>query len=664
MEMKVFDRILYSESVGYQKFYQTKPYTLGDFFANAGSIGIPDYQRPYSWSEKHVLELLKDVKKISGDESGSWFIGSLFLMTSSGPGGQIMLLDGQQRTTTIQLVALALYRRLKSLQDDSTPMEFALKEQSLKSLFATNKLEAKFHPIEIVEDIFSTLVSSWILCEAEDDFVSAERKFSRSCKRSAQETGYITASTLEANFKVVQSWVQGLETFDELKEFCNAFMDRIWLMQIPMQDDSETVKIFEALNNRGKPLSLVDKLRFRCLITPDLRSTDHYALKGKWGEIYKQFSKLEESHIIKNEDDFFKIFFNGIDGAGRDKNEDFFTQFDELFASRDGVFQFMDKVKNLLDFFVAVEYPNDERNWVVQSLTKSNQQQGQSFLHVLYSMVRCSANSRFLIAKSIWGKENSMLSEMPEVLDDCWHILRLVVKSEIEERTLSNEARTDYLDKCKEESSEQFSSSLILPNEELVASLRNYILHEGVIQRRARLLLTIYGYMTSPGTFNVFTQKEIRNTEVDHFIPRAWMANWNFCGEVSKEMIIEEFRSHTSAFDGLNVKSFVNAIEQNDVPLKFKEYQGRPFEKEKQLLEFIGNRWLLSEGINKASSHGNFQRKRQAYKSVGHRIPQDTDDIGILAFDPFSWEDICVRSLEMVSVIKECLHRNSWNGKV
>ena len=177
MELKVFDQILYSESVGYQKNYQTKPYTLGDFFSNAGSVGIPDYQRPYSWSKQHVLELLADIKKISGDESGSWFIGSLFVITSSGPGGRIMLLDGQQRSTTIQLVALALYKRLRSLQEDSTPMQFALKEQSLKSLFVTNKLEAKFRPIEIVDDIFRSLVSAWILCESEDDFDSEEKKF-------------------------------------------------------------------------------------------------------------------------------------------------------------------------------------------------------------------------------------------------------------------------------------------------------------------------------------------------------------------------------------------------------------------------------------------------------------------------------------------------------
>lgn len=660
MELKVFDQILYSESVGYQKFYQTKPYTLGDFFANAGSVGIPDYQRPYSWSKQHVLQLLNDIKKISGDENGSWFIGSLFLMTSSGPGGRIMLLDGQQRSTTVQLIALALYRKLLLLRADAAPMEFALKQQSLKSLFVTNRLEAKFHPIEIVDVIFSALVASWILCETDEEFVAAEKTFMKACHRSALETGYVTASTLATNFKTVLSWTEGLETFDELSDYCNAFADRIWLIQIPMQDDAETVKIFEALNNRGKPLSLVDKLRFRCLITPELRPVDHQTLKGKWGEIYKQLSKLEESHLIKSEDDFFKIFFNGIDGEGRDRNDEFFVQFDKLFATRDGVFHFMEKVKNFLDFLVAIEYPNEEHNWIVQSLPRQKQRQARSFLHVLYAMVRCSANSRFLIAKSIWGRDNEVFSKLSEVLDDCWHILRLVIKTEIEERTASNEVRTDYLEKCKNKNSEDFSSSLIIPNEELVVSLRNFILHEGVNQLRARLLLTIYGFKTSPDAFNVFTQKEIRKTDIDHFIPRAWLANWSYCGEVSKEMIIDKFRDLADKYSHLDIQAFVSAIEQNDVSLEFKEYQTIPHQKERQLLEFIGNRWLLSERINKASSNGDFQRKRQAYQSVGHRVPSDTSNIGILAYDPFTWEDICIRSLVMVSEIKECVHNKNW----
>ena len=154
MELKVFDQILVLGRCPPKELPNQTVY-VGDFFSYAGSVGIPDYQRPYSWSKQHVpWVLLEDIKKISGDEGGSWFIGSLFVITSSGPGGRIMLLDGQQRSTTIQLVALALYKRLRSLQEDSTPRQFALKEQSLKSLFVTNKLEAKFRPIEIVDDIF------------------------------------------------------------------------------------------------------------------------------------------------------------------------------------------------------------------------------------------------------------------------------------------------------------------------------------------------------------------------------------------------------------------------------------------------------------------------------------------------------------------------------
>ena len=80
---------------------------------------------------------------------------------------------------------------------------------------------------------------------------------------------------------------------------------------------------------------------------------------------------------------------------------------------------FISWLVKILDF--AIEYPNDDRiglfrHYEVKSKARAIVPPRS------YSMVRCSANSRFLIAKSIWEKENSILSEMLEVLDDCWHI--------------------------------------------------------------------------------------------------------------------------------------------------------------------------------------------------------------------------------------------------
>ena len=626
---KVFDRILYTENVNNQTYYQTKPYTLHDFYAGVQSLRIPDYQRPYSWSKSNVRDLLQDIENIREHNSASWFIGSLFVLKVAGPSIDLTLLDGQQRSTTIQLIALAAFKHAEALKDEASQRSVSVLKNQLQSIFATSNLESKFHPIELIRDVYLELVAEWTSCVSEEDFVDVERIFFVKCKAMSQESGHQTALTLSDNFKEVLRWFQKIESFQFLEEFCEAFLHRIWLIQIPMQSDTETVKIFEGLNNRGKALSLVDKLRFRCLIIRDLNQDEMRRIKSKWGDIFKLFSRLSESHIIKSEDDFFKVFFNSIDGTGRDKNEQFFEQFDDLFSTRDGVFIFLDRVISLLELFASIENPSSETNLILNNVSNAQRQNAKAYLHVLYSMIRCSANSRFLLAKSIYEKERLDLG-VETFLNDSWEILKTVINQELGERIPANEIRTDYLKKC-ENAEESFSERVKYDKDEVVGSLKNFIFQEGQQQNRSRLLLTLYAYAQSPRALTVFNHQEIRKAEVDHLIPRAWKQYWPDSIHVTKQEIIDEFETLSEDFTSLKVEEFAQFLQQSDVELKFKDYVTIPHTKEKQLVEFLGNRWLLSEKINRSSSNGDFQTQREAYRSVGHRIPVDDDEMGVLA---------------------------------
>ena len=658
---KIYDDILYSERVGDQVFYQTIPLTLSEFFSGRRPITIPDYQRPYSWDKNHVEDLLRDIQVIAREDDASWFIGSLFLLTSAAHTAPVKILDGQQRTTTIQLLALALYKQLIVRKEEGSAQSVNRLRRQLSALVVTDDLTAKFRPSEVVQAVFADLVESWVNCEEEDAFDSTEKKFKQECTRIWQRTGYKTPEVLQKNFRTISKWVEAnLESFDELENYSNAFQKKIWLIQIPMQSDAETVKIFEALNNRGKPLSLVDKLRFRCLIVDNLTPDQSRRVKKKWGEIFLLLSKLEGSHIIKNEDDAFKIFFNAIDGEGRDKNEQFFDQFNKLFATEHSVVVFLDKVRTMLDFFVSINSPNDDSNFVLSHVAGPRKARAKALLHVLYSMIRCSANSRFLLAKAVYDSSSDSVG-ITKILDDCWQVVRTVVNQEVVERTPSNETRTDYLDMCKFDDSTTFSDRVKYAKHEVICTLKHVIFHEGTQQDRARFLLTLYAFAESPESLTTYESNEIRKSEVDHFIPRAWKNNWDHCGDVTKEDIINEFIALQPKFPALNVSNFIETLEQNDVPLSFQDYSRRPLTKAQQLLEFIGNRWLLSDRLNRSSSHGNFETKRDEYARVGHRIPADDDEVGISQYNPFEWRDICARSLHIVSKVKSQVEKSNWH---
>ena len=78
----------------------------------ASQFIIPVFQRDYSWSEENCRQLWKDVQAIgtSADERGH-FIGSVvYVATGDSAAGftRWLLIDGQQRVTTITLLFTAL----------------------------------------------------------------------------------------------------------------------------------------------------------------------------------------------------------------------------------------------------------------------------------------------------------------------------------------------------------------------------------------------------------------------------------------------------------------------------------------------------------------------------------------------------------------------------
>lgn len=85
--------------------YFLAPRTVQEFFTDGSAFKrIPNYQRPYSWSDKNVRDLLFDIKKVSETNNGSWFFGPIFSVQQTLRDRSSDLLDGQQRITTIQVL--------------------------------------------------------------------------------------------------------------------------------------------------------------------------------------------------------------------------------------------------------------------------------------------------------------------------------------------------------------------------------------------------------------------------------------------------------------------------------------------------------------------------------------------------------------------------------
>lgn len=117
-------------SVEISQAFATSSETISDFFQRPG-VGyyIPLYQRPYSWDTENIEQLIADissgVEALIADENNIRFLGTVILVKESNaivninpqdrkalPTRIDNVIDGQQRISTIALLACLLYQRL------------------------------------------------------------------------------------------------------------------------------------------------------------------------------------------------------------------------------------------------------------------------------------------------------------------------------------------------------------------------------------------------------------------------------------------------------------------------------------------------------------------------------------------------------------------------
>lgn len=89
--------------------------TIGWLSAADWTIAVPVYQRQYRWDIGGCEQLLSDIRAVADlDDSRMHFIGSI-LSSASGAGedAELVLIDGQQRTTTLMLLVAALHHTVR-----------------------------------------------------------------------------------------------------------------------------------------------------------------------------------------------------------------------------------------------------------------------------------------------------------------------------------------------------------------------------------------------------------------------------------------------------------------------------------------------------------------------------------------------------------------------
>lgn len=131
---------------------------------------IPVYQRNYDWTNTQCRELLKDIISVETENRGTHFIGSIVFIHegtySTNEVKELVIIDGQQRLTTINILYVALYRFAK----DNNRVQDA---ERLYNMFLTNQyVQNETNKLKLKQTDLNSLAFNAILAGTESQFAS------------------------------------------------------------------------------------------------------------------------------------------------------------------------------------------------------------------------------------------------------------------------------------------------------------------------------------------------------------------------------------------------------------------------------------------------------------------------------------------------------------
>ena len=224
---------------------------LLEFIKKSPQFVIPIYQRTYSWTEKECKQIWDDIIRCGSNEKiSAHFIGSvvyvekgLYSVSSQTP---LLVIDGQQRLTTITLLLAALTEVI----GDEEPVEDFSKNK-LKGYYLTN-------PLESGDKYYKLILSQTDNQSLKAILDSAEQPEDKSIR-------------VTENFQLFITW---LEAEKDLKAVCTG-LSKLMVVDISLDRDQDNPQlIFESMNSTGKELSQADLIRNYILmgLEPELQT--------------------------------------------------------------------------------------------------------------------------------------------------------------------------------------------------------------------------------------------------------------------------------------------------------------------------------------------------------------------------------------------------------
>lgn len=233
---------------------------------------IPVYQRNYDWKKENCKQLFDDLVSVEKDGKETHFFGSIVSYAHSRD--EVVLIDGQQRITTVSLILIAIVNALKkgamSTKDDTLVFRI---EDFLVDKYDRTERKVRLKPFRNDRVAFDSLIYK-------------------------DEADYIHESKVTINYRYFYDRIVTNKelSVDELFHAVNC-LEIIDIELEPQHGDNPQL-IFESLNSTGLDLTESDKIRNFVLMNLEPAVQESYYDKY-WNKIEK-CSRDELDGFVRN----------------------------------------------------------------------------------------------------------------------------------------------------------------------------------------------------------------------------------------------------------------------------------------------------------------------------------------------------------------------------
>lgn len=194
---------------------------IQDFF-NRKYFEIPKYQRGFAWNKQNIRDLFNDIREAEEVHS-SHYIGTVVLSKTKNNDRLFYVVDGQQRITTITMIINALIKKLTKA-DAAFYKRFYISENNIKRLIPLGKEKA----------FFKNMLNGKI----------------ETPKNKSQRLLINAYKEIEEQINSIQKPLEFLYMVENLE-----------ILEFIEESEGDAIRIFQTVNDRGKPLSNMEKAK-------------------------------------------------------------------------------------------------------------------------------------------------------------------------------------------------------------------------------------------------------------------------------------------------------------------------------------------------------------------------------------------------------------------